>query len=190
MGNIFYSVEDSGCSKRITDPGSRRSRTRSWSASKIEIFSTQNIVSEIKSDPGVSRAPDPGSGSARLSFYAFVKIPFFCMNNSLIAVKFPSGSNQISAMLDSDDDFVEDSSSSSRSRKTSVKKKIKPAKGTKEAKKATLKESPVVKVRMKLFVVMLALVLCHPVPNILLSYCYPSINHNTSIQLSKFGVCL
>jgi hypothetical protein len=71
------------------------------------------------------------------------------MNNSLIAVKIPSGSNQISAMLDSDDDFVEDSSSS-RSRKTSVKKAAKPAKGTSEAKKAALKESPVVKVRRKL----------------------------------------
>jgi hypothetical protein len=59
-------------------------------------------------------------------------------------------------MLDSDDDFVEDSSSS-RSRKTSVKKKTKPAKGTTEAKKATLKESPVVKVLRKFFVVMLAL---------------------------------
>ncbi len=63
-------------------------------------------------------------------------------------------------MLDSDDDFVEESSSCSRSRKTSVKKAAKLAKGTAEAKKAALKESPLVKVRRKFFVAMLALVLC------------------------------
>jgi hypothetical protein len=51
-------------------------------------------------------------------------------------------------MLDSDDDFEKDSSSS-RSRKTSVKKAAKPAKGTTEAKKAAL--SPVVKVRSRLY---------------------------------------
>jgi hypothetical protein len=65
-------------------------------------------------------------------------------------------------MLDSDDDFVEDGSSS-RSGKTSVKKAAKPEKVTTEAKKAALKESPLVKVRRKLFVAMLALVLWRPV---------------------------
>jgi hypothetical protein len=66
-------------------------------------------------------------------------------------------------MLDSDDDFEKDSSSS-----TSVKKAAKPAKGTTEAKKAAVKEAPLVKVRRKLLAVTSSLVLERfPLPNIL-----------------------
>jgi hypothetical protein len=80
-------------------------------------------------------------------------------------------------MLDSDDDFVEDSSSS-RSRKTSVKKAAKPAKGTIQAKKAALKESPLVKVRRKLFV-----------PNILTCQIF-SPNAYRTLKGDSFGLFL